>query len=678
MLTKPVVSWKRLYTNIKEEKNEYWNNVLFSSKTAATIRLIAEAVIKHKEKKICNIWLPDYYCVETESAFITEGIVLNYYPINNRFEPNWNWIKEELKSDIDIFVFVHYFGECLDASKARVFCNNKKALLIEDCAHILFEYGKIGKNGDFVLYSPYKFLGLLDGALVKCACKDDYKFIEEYLTEKLSCTNSNKKDIVLWCLKKTIQKFLKVNKKTTYTCEEHYAEATSLCVNHVISDKSFNILKSYTAEELREIAFLRRENLKMVDFIVTNICCDIEKRISSNNECPLFAVYSLENVTDKESIVKAITNAGLTVYYWPTLNSAIKGVTQSNTARLLSQNLIFISISQNIGLQEIAKLRKERVQASNDNMLINKVDNTKYKGDWDYVIENTDLANITQDWNYGDAKAISQNWRVDRYISYKNDKPIGIVQVLKKSFLGIDLITRINMGPIFIKEESNVGNELSMVEIIKKKYYRFIPMVYAPRTFMHPEAMTTLLSYGWKTLSIHGFPSGYISIPDDLDRFRSSLNSKWRNQLKLAEKSGYTLCDDEVDFNTIIEIYKEEQAEKNYKGVDQNLLLAIADMECSPFRIYHVKNSEGKMIAFDIFYKHGKSATYYVGWNDQEGRKYCMNNFLLYHGAIELKKEGVTKIDLGGIDAIKTESIAKFKMGMNPDVYRHMGEYYKL
>lgn len=677
MLIKPVVSLKRLYTNNKEEKNEYWNNMLFSSKTAATIRLIAEAVINHKGEKVCNIWLPDYYCVETESALITEGIIINHYPINNRLEPDWNWIKEELGSNIDIFVFVHYFGECLDANRARVFCNNKKVLLIEDCAHVLFDYGKIGKNGDFVLYSPYKILGLLDGALVKCACKEEYRFIEEYLTDKLSGTSSNNKDIAIWRIKKSLQKLLRINKKISYTCDEHYADATSLNVNYSISKKSLNILKSYTDEELREIAFLRRENLKMIDFIVTSICCDIEKYVSLNNECPLFAVYSLENVKDKAAVVKAIIDAGLTVFYWPTLNEVVKDLPQSSVARSLSKNLIFISVSQSIGLQELAKLFKKNVQISQCDMTIKKVENSIDRADWDNVVEETPLANITQDWKYGDAKTVSQNWRIDRFISYKNEKPIGVVQVLKKSFMGIDLITRINMGPLLIEEECNIDNELSMVETIKNKFYRFTPMVYAPRTFMNPEAMIKLLSYDWKTLSIHGFPSGYINIPDELDCFRSAINSKWRNQLKLAEKSGYTLSKDVVDINTIIEIYKEEQAEKNYKGVDQNLLLAIANMDDSPFRIFHVKNAEGRMIAFDIFYRHGKSATYYVGWNDQEGRKYCMNNYLLYHGALELKKEGVTKLDLGGIDTIKTESIAKFKLGMNPKAYRHMGEYFK-
>ena len=101
-------------------------------------------------------------------------------------------------------------------------------------------------------------------------------------------------------------------------------------------------------------------------------------------------------------------------------------------------------------------------------------------------------------------------------------------------------------------------------------------------------------------------------------------------------------------------------------------------MSSQPLRFFYVKNKLGEVIAFDIFYRHEKAATYYIGWNNEEGRKACLNNLLLYHAAIELKKEGVEILDLGGIEYIHTESIAKFKDGMNPKHFRQMGEFVKI
>lgn len=91
-----------------------------------------------------------------------------------------------------------------------------------------------------------------------------------------------------------------------------------------------------------------------------------------------------------------------------------------------------------------------------------------------------------------------------------------------------------------------------------------------------------------------------------------------------------------------------------------------------------MKNDEDIIIAFDIFYTHGDAATYYIGWNSDEGRKNYLNNLLLYHAAISLKNMGIAKLDLGGIEYIHTESVAKFKDGMKPRHFRQLGEFIKV
>ena len=104
----------------------------------------------------------------------------------------------------------------------------------------------------------------------------------------------------------------------------------------------------------------------------------------------------------------------------------------------------------------------------------------------------------------------------------------------------------------------------------------------------------------------------------------------------------------------------------------------MSSLPNSPLRIFYIENEICEIIAFDIFYCHANDATYYIGWNSGEGRKKYLNNFLLYYAALELKKEGVRKLDLGGIEYIHTESIAKFKDGMKPEHYRKMGEFIKI
>ena len=64
-----------------------------------------------------------------------------------------------------------------------------------------------------------------------------------------------------------------------------------------------------------------------------------------------------------------------------------------------------------------------------------------------------------------------------------------------------------------------------------------------------------------------------------------------------------------------------------------------------------------------------------VGWNSAEGRKYYLNNLLLYKAIIGAKEKGMQTFDLGGIEDIYTESVAKFKRGTKPVEYRLAGEF---
>ena len=187
-----------------------------------------------------------------------------------------------------------------------------------------------------------------------------------------------------------------------------------------------------------------------------------------------------------------------------------------------------------------------------------------------------------------------------------------------------------------------------------------------------------MIQNGWKVIDIYGFPSGTVDLLKAENEIRAALNSKWRNQLKMAEKSGYSIEKEEIDFEKFIQCYRKEQEDKKFEGVNERLLREINELSSQPLRFFYVKNKLGEVIAFDIFYRHEKAATYYIGWNNEEGRKACLNNLLLYHAAIELKKEGVEILDLGGIEYIHTESIAKFKDGMNPKHFRQMGEFVKI
>jgi lipid II:glycine glycyltransferase (peptidoglycan interpeptide bridge formation enzyme) len=90
------------------------------------------------------------------------------------------------------------------------------------------------------------------------------------------------------------------------------------------------------------------------------------------------------------------------------------------------------------------------------------------------------------------------------------------------------------------------------------------------------------------------------------------------------------------------------------------------------------RNLEDAIIGFDIIYLHGSSATYIVGWENDEGRKNNTNNLLLFNVLIYLKRKNYLFFDTGGLDFVKTEDIVHFKRGISGKEYELIGEFIHL
>ncbi|MBI4184366.1 MAG: DegT/DnrJ/EryC1/StrS family aminotransferase [Proteobacteria bacterium] len=114
-----------------------------------------------------RLWLPGYFCNQSLAALRETGARLSFYPIAPDFEPDHAALRATAAAEPpDLFVLVHSFGRPADGPRARAFCREAGALLIEDAAHALLPAGGIGSHGDFVLYSPNKTLGVPDGGLL--------------------------------------------------------------------------------------------------------------------------------------------------------------------------------------------------------------------------------------------------------------------------------------------------------------------------------------------------------------------------------------------------------------------------------------------------------------------------------------------------------------------------------
>ncbi len=194
----------------KNHSESYW-----FSKSAWALLAIAKYRIIFTGNKDVNVWLPDYFCNESTAPIRNHKIKINFYPILNSGQPDIKTCNKMLnKSKPDLFILVHYFGEKIDGSESANFAKENNAWLVEDAAHVLLPYDKIGEIGDFVFYSPHKLLPIPDGSILvinnsgpsKINNGDFKKYkldlIHKYVTYKKRFISIQ----LIWLIKRVLQK----------------------------------------------------------------------------------------------------------------------------------------------------------------------------------------------------------------------------------------------------------------------------------------------------------------------------------------------------------------------------------------------------------------------------------------------------------------------------------------
>ncbi|SFT33092.1 Lipid II:glycine glycyltransferase (Peptidoglycan interpeptide bridge formation enzyme) [Lachnospiraceae bacterium XBD2001] len=595
----------------KDNKNAYWDNVTWTKRRGTSLRLIVDEVMKQSDKKRVSVLMPELFDPEVEKDIYGENVEVLRYPLTDKLDPDWNAIKEQYKDrEVDVFIFVHYFGMYHDANRAKTFCKQHDARLIEDASHCLYQYQKIGQAGDYVVFSSKYLLPTKECSWIINQCKESEQIALEV--------------------------------PTAYACEEAVRQA----------------VEAYDYETLKRIAYLRRENCGLLNYFIQSLNGTVQSLIGEECESPFFAVYSSENAVGRTHLIQELDKIG-----FPVIS--------------VNDNLFALPVHQGIRPGRLARRLSSCIQTSAPKVQLVKLGKDD-KARWEHLYNQIQISNITQHWAYGDMKQISEGWQVERFVIQQDGEDIGILQLLSKKKLGRKIVYRVNRGPIFILPENNIDLELATMRELKRYLNRPCLFFYVPYSVMTEENYIKTNADKWNNWDVYGYPSGVIDLTQSEEDLRKSLNSKWRNQLKTAEKYEHIVQTDKDRFDEMMELYVEEQEEKNFKGENPLLLRAMYNHVDQPLRFFYVENEEGNLIAYDIFYRHGQVATYFIGWNSEEGRKQCLNNLLLYQAAVHMKKEGAKTLDLGGIEYIQTEAVAKFKDGMMPKHYRQMGDFYKI
>ena len=156
-----------------------------------------------------------------------------------------------------------------------------------------------------------------------------------------------------------------------------------------------------------------------------------------------------------------------------------------------------------------------------------------------------------------------------------------------------------------------------------------------------------------------------VDIQTDVKRQRQRMHSKWRNRLLKAESNGITWRCFPFDGDETHWLLAEEarqQRSKRYRGLPPALSAAWVRANHGNARLFVAYDGRTRIAAM-LFLRHGKVATYQIGWSGHLGRETNAHNLLLSQAISMMAERGIKRLDLGTLDTSHAPGLARFKLG---------------
>ncbi|WP_372529410.1 lipid II:glycine glycyltransferase FemX [Parvularcula marina] len=238
----------------------------------------------------------------------------------------------------------------------------------------------------------------------------------------------------------------------------------------------------------------------------------------------------------------------------------------------------------------------------------------------------------------------------------------GLCQVAVRKFPGFRLATAM-MGPVWLNEGLPEGARAAMIDELG----RTLPIKGFHAFLLMPQGEG---SGAEEKLRLRRVVSPYHTVLLDLTQDEEALlaeaDGKWRNRLRAAEKAGLTvnpLGRRAEQYKWLLEAERRQQKRLGYRALSPLMVPAWQEKAGKDSVIGFEAKLGAERVAGMLLFRHGATATYHIGWASKSGRDANAMNLLLWQSIRQLKKKGVTMLDLGGVDTDHAPGVARFKLG---------------
>ena len=313
--------------------------------------------------------------------------------------------------------------------------------------------------------------------------------------------------------------------------------------------------------------------------------------------------------------------------------------------------------------------------------LINK---SFYQNDWTGIISEFQDLSLMQTWEFGEAKARTGPWEVERTIFLEDDRLIGAAQAMIRPlpWLGGGLVW-INRGPLWRMEPdlAPVSFPARLVEL--RRYWveeRGMYLCLAPPLLVEEADSSWVKAPGYRLIpGTTGWSSAFVDLSGSVEQLRQGLSKNWRKQLNKAERLGVRCLAGRSAglFENFLSNYK---AQLSSKEIETNLTPPLLQ------ELQRLLPDERKMWVFEGRYDDEPLGSLLVaGYGDtcillalglnEKGLEVHGGYLMHWQALVTMKELGYRRLDLGGADPRRTlPGILQFKLGLRGKPYQLTGQ----
>ena len=254
--TKPTLQLTDIVAFLKDNKvdvslPENYKSIYWSNSGAECLANLCKSLVPKNGSNLI-IALPGYFCGQSIRFLRTLQIEVVFYPLTSSLTPDYSQLDHKLEDrKLDVFVLVHYFGNIIGQAEALAFSQERGALFLEDCAHVI-GYKKIEWFGDFLLFCPHKHFAIPSIGCLIGRNNNNYS---------LQTTTPKRKLPIGWMSKQILKSGIK---RRIPEWREFFGTSVSESES-AVSYNSFVIAKAVEALELSQNSLLiRKDNTRLL------------------------------------------------------------------------------------------------------------------------------------------------------------------------------------------------------------------------------------------------------------------------------------------------------------------------------------------------------------------------------------------------------------------------------